>query len=1052
MIDRIHANTGHVLIKASVALIAVAAYLNISILPLNAEEFKEPERMSEEQVLDLSDPAVDRPNPGSLESTTEWEETDRGRIDESAAPSQPQDRTKTIIKNQADGEVNVTIENRESFYEYLSADNLIGIKRRGELPVKKITTIVVDDQELEQTSYVINERDGYQLIIFDANLFQSNPPSRIEITLGGSENDNFEMAAVEELDSREDLETNADFGRGHNDSPNPWNRAAGQCEPYGNISKRTEQKSVNKPIFNHNTYSQGTLLMTIEGLKPESLIYEIVLSQNSYFRLDGSDVLLFQNDEGQLSQVNRERNNHRPVDRVSLSNGDKTIALEFSPVTVGKSGKIDVVLPSANGVGYGLKSIISYVDDYGAYAAPAMESDLATYTGKRALGRQEPYQGTSVYISEHSTKEETSGTTLKLKKEGNQLLQTVGASNWRYDSLAYSASDGWLYAVSTEKSGDNSGCYPPAHLLQINPSTGKARNLGPLKNFKGGEFFIDEVSRRDKGTLDVSVVVNESLYLASSTGSYTFYKIPLPTNKSESFKLGSPVIDRIIHSAYSADYAKLPNDPKHIWGIVSKKALQDSEDEQLSQYKGKTNAIIVERIEIEGTNKQYYELVGEDRKNPLGHSLESADKWPSAWTYGNGNIGFLSTASKGKEPQGFQVKISKESSPKPQFEVQEIFTLEDSHVSLDAASNSDRSEVKKANLQIKKQHLHGQLNTIDSEEIEKLKAQGANTSDYHYWSINIENLGEGSSAGMRVEDYLPSAFDFSSLRIGYRGLNQSLRNFVVDRKVNGLKPGFGQNATLLDITVGHLPPKHSFRLYIAAKLKPNASCMTNHVRLVPHDHDRNPSVYKEADAECASLQPVDFRLDLLDGLEFERNHITEKLSGAEFMVYEGKPGETQFDPDVSLGWSTKLSEIQGSGTYAAQQRLSPDKFYWLVEHQPPTKSEGVRSYTKIAEPLLFRIVSDQHTRANVEFFVQKPSRRCHGNAKWSSCYDLASFDSAKAVSTMAQVQLLNYPLSTQPELPKTGGAGIYFPLLVGFGILLVGISVAFRRNSMFLTK
>lgn len=169
------------------------------------------------------------------------------------------------------------------------------------------------------------------------------------------------------------------------------------------------------------------------------------------------------------------------------------------------------------------------------------------------------------------------------------------------------------------------------------------------------------------------------------------------------------------------------------------------------------------------------------------------------------------------------------------------------------------------------------------------------------------------------------------------------------------------------------------------------------------------------------------RKDELVKLELKKLDSTDKsvLSNAKFEVRSEREGEGPF----AVTWDA------GSQTYKTEAKLGTEKSYLLVETQAPTK-DG-QQYSLLVAPVEFRIVSGGE---NGGYLVQvwdgqKWITESIDSGLWTE--RPKTFDAATGYLQVANVR--------QGDLPKTGGAGLRLPILLGGALIAAGALVGRRK-------
>lgn len=990
------------------------------------------------------------------ETSRTIERNDDQRLEENDIQVKDTQYPKVTLEKRADFDY-LSIEHPQDFFDYLSFDNLLGINREGTGNLEHIEKIEVDGQILTEEEYHILNHNGLQQVLIDGNKLHSNPPKKIELMVETSGDAEYRMMLREELPSRAVLNEDGLFLDDGGSDKNLGYKSVGQCEPNGNVVTVAKSVKVDRPHYNHNQFGTDQLFVTLSGLIPGETINEIVFLQNSNFHIaEGARAFLFEDGEGRLTKANQDRDNNRTVSNIVVrdkgpNEADQSLILEFAPVKIGPGGVINVVIPSRNAVGYGLRAQVNKILDFGAYADPIQEADLATALPKRELSRTEKFGGTKVYVSENSDKNQLgqASTSLFVHSKGIKDQKILGASQWSYNGLAFDERDNWLYAVSNSRQGQNSSCYPAGHLLQIHPVTGKVRNLGPLRGPEGGEIFNDSIGEGGKQILDrkqinAGSIYDGYLYVSSSTetGSKKIYRVTSPSKGG--FKNGEPVIERTTYESYSADYVQLPNQKHFLWGLIGTDAIKRAPRWHPLARFSSTN-ILVERIDLYKGRTDYFEIPEANATTISKKSTNNPREWGKAWSFGNGNLGFGSEGLSSDEARAVRLEIKEANSNTPQIKVLEVSKEFSQAMNSDSTSNSFRSQFLASDLEVKKKQLVGPLNSIDQERVNYLKSQGANTSGYYYWLIDIKNNGQGSSWGSIVHDMLPDVFDLSSVRFATKGLNRNLSDNPVPVNMNGWFAQSNEKSWGLEFSVGEIEAGKSLRLYLAAKIIPGKACIPNKVSIFNDDADSNDANHSSV-ADCVKEDTrVDFKVDMVDLDSLANGAMPKMLTGGNFELVEGKKGELHLNKADRHSWTSPLIEDGSTGKYRSTQKLTVGKYYWLVEKQSPHDATNGRTYVPLDEPQLFRLKQDSAQNVKVEFFNRNNNHNCPVVDGWASCSEIAKSLVDQTPSSSVSIQISRSALSLQPELPKTGGNGVIGYALFGIFIVVWGIALMHRQ-------
>lgn len=160
-------------------------------------------------------------------------------------------------------------------------------------------------------------------------------------------------------------------------------------------------------------------------------------------------------------------------------------------------------------------------------------------------------------------------------------------------------------------------------------------------------------------------------------------------------------------------------------------------------------------------------------------------------------------------------------------------------------------------------------------------------------------------------------------------------------------------------------------------------------------------------------------------LELEKLDATDKsvLSNAKFEVRSDRKGDGPF--------AVTLDET--SQTYKTEAKLAVSKPYYLVETQAPTK-DG-QSYSLLVAPVEFQIVAGKDGYVVQIRNGENWTNEVVGAGLWTDRPE--KFDAATGYLQVANVR--------QGDLPKTGGAGLQLPILLGGALIAAGALVGRRK-------
>ncbi|MDK8824112.1 LPXTG cell wall anchor domain-containing protein [Corynebacterium coyleae] len=165
--------------------------------------------------------------------------------------------------------------------------------------------------------------------------------------------------------------------------------------------------------------------------------------------------------------------------------------------------------------------------------------------------------------------------------------------------------------------------------------------------------------------------------------------------------------------------------------------------------------------------------------------------------------------------------------------------------------------------------------------------------------------------------------------------------------------------------------------------------------------------------------------DELVKLELKKLDATDKsvLSNAKFKVRSEREGDGPFE----VTWD------ENSQTYKTEAKLRTGKSYFLVETQAPTK-DG-QQYSLLVAPVEFQIVSSDNGYVVQIRDGENWKSELVGAGLWTERPD--RFDAATGYLQVANVR--------QGDLPKTGGAGLQLPILLGGALIAAGALMGRRK-------
>lgn len=1019
----------------------------LAIPAFGQEETQSPETVLEE--LSDNKQLVD-------ESAAETEPSPDAEVAEATAPldSTTSDSAGTlsiqVVRSGSVDEITVH-ENEGDMLQYLSSDMILGLVRDGMGEISGINKINADGTEVEAQAYTILQHGSQELILIDAESLSTIPPQNMSFNVEADHEADYRMALLHELPSRFDLQEQGIFAEESTiDSNIDLNhRSAAQCEPTG--TKTFQFQGVT--VAGVSPERDNVRRVTLSGLQPGNIVNEIQLRLRSGVFIATPSASLIRDRGGKLIA------GKGPLFGVDsqISQDRRTVTLSFSSQEVGKEGRIDLLVPSSNRNKRDYVSAQVYTAPRlgNPYHSPKREEDLASPARPRSLTARETKEGTKIYVSvsrnsqnaDDRNRDRMDQTVLAIQEHGESDFTERGTSGWIYNALAYDPDDDWLYGVSQYRGNPENPCFPPGHLLQINPVDGSVRNLGPLLDSNANDIFVSE---NDRKLLNAGAIYDRHLYVSNSStsGSRTMYKIPLPSNGN--FTAGKPRIEKLNYRVYSEDYARLSSHPQYVWGLVSPGALGHDGADHLKKYS--KNQVMVERLDLQNGSVQYYPLSDPQLTAPNGEKLIQQTTWGKAWTYGNGNLGFA-PGGQSRGVGGAQISV-KNPVGGPEFKVEQVLGNVPFSYNTDASSNANRYPAPTSDLTVNKRHLGGQLDVVDNAILQQLKRHLSDQPGYNYWAIELKNSGDTVVSGSSIREHLPDVYDPQTLVASY---------LTVDDRLEPVNPGVpvriskqylenqdGSNTA--QFGVGQIQPNQTVRVYIAVRFKQGRNeCKANTVNVLNNDQDSNPDD-NQSTAACVQDPKIGFELHKVDASELDSSLPAQKLTGGNFVLLNATKEDGSVKAESEVNWQAAthpsnpdVTEIRESkeqpGEYRAANDLEIGKYYWLIETQAPTGADGKR-YSLLAKPVLFHLVRDPNTgNARALFFDDTAANT--GQQAWTDKHPVANMYSEQQAKDKITIKLANIQ---QGEMPLTGGAGVWRLTIIGLLVILVGVFGAITRR------
>ncbi|MGV0432695.1 DUF6923 family protein [Corynebacterium sp. 20_84] len=941
-----------------------------------------------------------------------------------------------------DTDVNVWDSGRKA-----SDEDIIALKRTGGGTIEEIIKIVADGKVLDPQNYgfVNDENGGY--IAVDLDGLNVTPPMHIEYDVRTTKSADYDVAESGEVPTARELSASG-FGKTENAGAtvDPDGVGTVRAAPPGDIYElpgwKDQELNVSKPSLttvNNNPELKFTVNESGDWQMTRFAIKKDQNSSNTRPITGPVRVRVIRNGKTVVDRKIEELNEYTWGNNGAPHNVSNNTEFQLVPTTTDlyfKGG--DTIILNPQGPPNGTYQVQLWGRTGETKPGCGSESAIQTPLPPREISEAEKASGTRKFVS---TSEDASGgtgdrgkmvrTVLNLQDQGLGSFRQLGKSNWIYNALAYNPDDNWLYAVSQFR-GDQPGCYPSAHLLQIDPTNGSVRNLGPLTGVTLPRE--SETRNNDRDLLNSGVIHNGTLYVSNSatSGTRQMYKIPLPG--SAGFQTGLPSIEKMTFNgsptlARSEDYAQIRADEKYAWGLVSKYAFDPAW--KLDGAKD----IVMERINLETGETAYYIIKGARATAVNGQKLEQQTTWGKAWTYGNGNLGF---GVGGQSSAGYStVQISIVNPDNPVIRVEQLLPKAPFSYNTDAASDGLRNPVPKSDLKITKKTI-----TPDDPDWAQL-SQLRDFNEYStYWKVVMKN-GNSFNSGSTLREYLPATYDPDSFQLVGTSASPGQSQEIYNPK----NYSRNDNGSVFQIGMPVMPANSTLTTYWRAKAyTPNAfdpnrqfaaqGCASNGVELINNDEEGNPGD-NSSEAGC----PLDFGINKVDASGGKT-----PLTGAEFVLFNvgSETGEVApaGENDLDRGtWENNKKVIQlaegtgnAKGTYKPVKQLEPGTPYRLYETRSPLGADG-RRYRLLLAPVVFRVKAEQGPKYSLEFYDEEKKT-------WSANtpVEVAGIDIVGNKVTMSVANVL------QGDLPKTGGRGVGVTTAIGLLIAAAGALMANNRR------
>ncbi|MBZ8177583.1 hypothetical protein GSS88_07235 [Corynebacterium sp. 3HC-13] len=353
-------------------------------------------------------------------------------------------------------------------------------------------------------------------------------------------------------------------------------------------------------------------------------------------------------------------------------------------------------------------------------------------------------QGQRVWIAQSAGQAERNSVVLSQARfdinNFREISSTAGPDGfgWVYNALGYNPRDRWLYAVSQDvrdQSGQLVEDFPPGHLLQIHPETGKVHDRGEITGFK---------TNGDREKISTGFFGNNGTYYianGSQSGTATLYSVNFNTLMAT--PLGSS--DQQIKAN---DHAPLSTDATYAWGIRSSSPTS-------------TTPMYMERVNLLNGKVDLFDITNLRLPRTV---------WGSAWRNSNGTISFSGNNGEGV----YQFEITNPYSQRPEFKIKTVSKIPVSYNN-DGASNG--AEPYAADLSVQK------------------KFTGFGDDGRARWKITLKNDGSCGSSGSTVTDTFPARY--SGMKVEDQGGASSVtldeKKHQIKINFNELEPGVSRD-------------------------------------------------------------------------------------------------------------------------------------------------------------------------------------------------------------------------------------------------------------------
>lgn len=424
--------------------------------------------------------------------------------------------------------------------------------------------------------------------------------------------------------------------------------------------------------------------------------------------------------------------------------------------------------------------------------------------------------GATVWVA--SANSARSGTQLYRQEQGQSGFAPVGAASpWVYNAVGFNTNDNYLYAVSQRWGSGSAGnpSYPHGQLLQINPNTGSVNPLGPMNLSTGGAYAPTGITT---GFFDQ----DNTFWVSDTNGDKFFYRIDLSTR----------IATRGVGNNVGLDHAILKQAPGFAWSVS-----------------GEGSTVYLNRMNIMTGQLNRWAVTGlrapDGKGFPNPSTGTNTQAYGTAWTYGNGNLGFGNNGS----GQSFQVKITNPTAATPAIELVNV-TPAPTSANNDAASNA----------------LGSTFNT----DLAVTKTRTGTVGGRVQWEVMVENLGPCGTSGFTVVDAVPG---------GTTGFN----TVRIDSSTGALTGGANVNGTTAQVNFGPMGVGERRVIKISALPASTTACVENPVTVTGNESDPDTTNNTATDNWC-SLVVTKSVVDVNEDGRIDSQDVYQEADGGQHKI------------------------------------------------------------------------------------------------------------------------------------------------------------------------